>query len=128
MTRRVTSILIVLALAMSGLAECAGWQMTPAARQACCSQEQHCPMHDQHGSSFERAVSQADADRCCASSERGDSTPRTSSVAAGITLAVLASPIPVRVPQLIVGRAHGPALLAPASLVPKHLLLSVFLV
>lgn len=87
-----------------------------------------CPMHQQHGSG-NATVSQADADRCCASSERGDSTPAGSLFASSLTLAVLVSPLPtlMRVP-FVAHATRAELAAAPLSPVPKHLLFSTFLV
>jgi hypothetical protein len=103
---------------------------TPEARMACCSDDGPCPMHK---SEFEdgptRVVTQAEADRCCAASEHEDSTPSQSNAAFFVTLAIAVSPIPGLLPapeaHADIWRASVPI---PASHVPKHLLLSVFLV
>lgn len=97
---------------------------------ACCSDDGPCPMHK---SELEdgptRVVSQAEADRCCAASEHEDSTPSPSNAGFFLTLAVALSPIPALLPEPEphpdIWRASVPL---PASHVPKHLLLSVFLV
>jgi hypothetical protein len=76
-----------------------------------------------------RVVSQAEADRCCAASEPGDSAPSPTGPAFSVTLGVALRPDPVLLPepepQPDIWRASLPK---PASHVPKHLLLSVFLV
>ena len=77
-----------------------------------------------------RVISQAEADRCCASSEREDSAPSSPSfVLAVAALAPITSPVPFVVPEI------GSAIDAWRTLVPipvthvsKHLLLSVLLV
>ena len=97
---------------------------------ACCLNGA-CPMHqsDEHGQDSADPVSQAEADSCCVASESADPTP-TSPVFA----MVLPSAIPVQqlfafVSPLIlmVNAAREPIPLS-GSLVPKHLLLSVFLI
>lgn len=127
--RRTTVALFIVALGANEWAPCAGWQPTPEARQACCAKGGQCLMHQQRGSTERTVVSQADADRCCAASEEHDSTPSSSSVASGITVAVLVSPFPVlalaHTAQRLDSRAPAPASPKP---VPKHLLFSVFLV
>jgi len=74
-------------------------------------------------------VTQAQADTCCAGSERNDSTTtRTTFVSSGTaTLVVAMAPVVVApiVPALEEWRALVPL---PVSPVPKHLLLSVLLV
>src|SRR5262249_11862644 len=74
---RFAAITMVLVLLGGHLAECQGWLSTPEARMACCANEQECPMHNagQHSSASNHRISQSDADRCCATSERGESTP-----------------------------------------------------
>ena len=121
----------VLMLGVGDLAVCAGWRATPEARMACCQDEATCPMHhsESHGSRSKHLITQAQADDCCAGSERNESaTTRTSFVASAIVALVPAS-IPLVVtlnaPALQAWRAFVPL---PVSPVPKHLLLSVLLV
>src|SRR5215813_2148240 len=81
---------MVLVLVGSHLAECQGWLSTAEARMTCCANEQECPMHKagQHSSGSNHRISQSDADRCCATSEHGDSMPTSvkASVADGPAL------------------------------------------
>lgn len=74
---RFAAITIILVLVGGYLAECQGWLSTAEARMACCADEQECPMHKagQHSSGPNHGISQSDADRCCATSDRGESTP-----------------------------------------------------
>jgi hypothetical protein len=74
-------------------------------------------------------ISQAEADRCCASSERDELAPSSPSFVLTVALALLTPPVPFVVPQI------GPALETWRTVVPiaathvsKHLLLSVLLV
>jgi len=103
---------------------------TPEARMACCSDDGLCPMHkpdSEDGST--RVVTQAEADRCCAASEHEDSAPSPTGPRFFLTLAVVLSPIPALLPEpqphRDIWRASLPL---PTDSVPKHLLLSVFLV
>jgi len=85
---------------------------------------------ESHGSRSKPHVTQAQADNCCAGSERNDSaTTRTSFVASGLIVALVPATIPLivmpKAPALEEWRAFVPL---PVSPVPKHLLLSVFLV
>jgi hypothetical protein len=122
---------MVFALIGGHLAECQGWLSTAEARMACCANEQECPMHKagQHSSGPNQRVSQSDADRCCATSEHGDSMPSfvKASVADGLALipvslgGVLASAA-TRFDNLI-EQVSGP----PTSR-SRHVLLSVFLI
>jgi hypothetical protein len=86
-------------------------------------------MHRSGGeeSTPQTVITQAQADSCCASAERSDSTPSTSSNVAGFPVALVTPQIPALRPDVAVFRARS----APAtdvSPVPKHLLLSVFLI
>lgn len=76
-----------------------------------------------------RVMSQAEADRCCASSERDESGLSSASFVLAVALAPIASPVSFVVPEI------GSAIEAWRTLVPiptthvsKHLLLSVLLV
>ena len=113
-------------------AVCAGWLSTPEARMACCAEGHECPMHkgDSHGSASGRVLTQAQADSCCASSERKNSDQSNPSFAAAITAAVLGVGIvlPVSVPALVLSDAWRTSAPIPIAPVPKHVLLSVFLV
>jgi hypothetical protein len=86
-------------------------------------------MHTSDNSSAsQRVITQADS--CCASSEREDSTPSTPNVAALVSIAVLGTGItlPVSVPALVLSDSWRAVVPIPSTPVPKHLLLSVFLV
>jgi hypothetical protein len=130
-SRRASAILVTLALVAGQGGVCAGWMPTPEARMACCSANGPCPMHksDSEDDGSKRVVSQAEADRCCAASEHEDSTPSQSNAAFFVTLAVALSPIPGLLPapeaHADIWRASVPI---PTGHVPKHVLLSVFLV
>ena len=129
--RRLTAIAAVLTLSVGNLAVCAGWRGTPEARMACCQDESTCPMHksDGHGSAPRHQLTQAQADTCCAGSEQNElTTTRTALVSS--SMAALAPPtlqlvVSALVPSLDEWRALVPLRV---SAVPKHLLLSVFLV
>jgi hypothetical protein len=128
--RRLVAIAAVLTLCVGNLAVCAGWQATPEARMACCRNEATCPMHksESHDSGSKHTVTQAQADNCCAGSERTHSTTTNSTfVLSGIVaLAPVTMPVVTpNVPALQEWRAFVPL---PVPPVPKHLLLSVFLV
>jgi hypothetical protein len=122
---------MVLVLVGGHLAECQGWRSTAEARMACCANEEECPMHKagQHSSVPSHRISQSDADRCCATSERGNSMPISvkGGVADGLAL------IPVSLAGVLtsatirfdspVEQGSGP----PTSR-SRHVLLSVFLI
>jgi hypothetical protein len=128
---RLSAVLVCLGLIAGNAAVCAGWLPTPEARMACCTGDEPCPMHksdsDEHGA--KRVISQAEADGCCASSEREDSAPSSSSFLSSLVFAPAPSPVPFATPNTDratdVWRTLVPI---PASHVSKHLLLSVFLV
>ena len=82
------------------------------------------------GESHATSVTQAEADSCCAVSERETSNPPTATVAIAISMAVLGSGIvmPASVPALVLSdewRTFPPITTAPVA---RHVLLSVFLV
>jgi len=126
--RRVASVACLLALAQSAVAQCAGWQATPAARLQCC-QDGACPLHHRAGGVSRAQLTQAAADDCCARSQRHESSPSGTPFAATMTLAVL-QPLP----PVVLSLAPAMPLSAPwetpspPAHVPKHLLLSVLLV
>jgi hypothetical protein len=104
----------------------------PEARMACCADGGECPMHkgESHRSGSERVLTQAQADSCCASSERKNSNQSSPTFAAAITAAVLGSGIvlPDNVPALVLSDGWRTSAPMPVAPVPKHVLLSVFLV
>lgn len=129
-SKRLSAVLLTLALAAGQAGVCAGWMATPEARMACCSDDGPCPMHKSESEDGPtRVVTQAEADRCCAASEHEDSTPSQSNAGFFLTLAVALSPIPGLLPapeaHADIWRASVPI---PTGHVPKHVLLSVFLV
>src|SRR5262245_29579833 len=97
---------------------------------ACCVDES-CPMHnDAHHSGSGRVVTQQQADNCCAASERKPSSQSGELQINAISSAALGAgmPLPARVPALVLSDAWRTVLPVPSTPVPKHLLLSVFLV
>jgi hypothetical protein len=130
--RRAAALAVMLALAVAGSAECSGWQATPEARMACCTGRGRCPMHpaDESGRRPARVVTQAQADSCCAASNTDGSTSSTvtfplslsAALAAGTT-AILTPAMPPA-PSFDAWRTHVPL---PLGHVPKHVLLSVYL-
>ena len=131
LSRRLAALVLALSFSAGHLAECSGWQATGEARMACCVEGVACPMHksDSTDSTLGRVVTQADADSCCAASEGDHSTPSVSSF--GLTVAVAI--VPVTLPAIEAVISSRPAswrtvVPPPADSVPRHLLLSVFLV
>jgi len=99
---------------------------------SCCTESGDCPMHTRHPHHSAKVilVSQAQADSCCASSERHDSDSSTPTSIVVISSAVLGPGIvvPATVPALVLSNAWRTAAPSPLAPVPKHVLLSVFLV
>jgi hypothetical protein len=128
---RLSVVFLALALAAGQAGVCAGWMPTPEARMACCSGDGPCPMHksDSEDDGSKRVVSQAEADRCCAASERDDSAPSPTGPAFSVTLPIALSPVSSLIlepePHPDIWRASVPI---PTTHVPKHVMLSVFLV
>jgi hypothetical protein len=131
LTRRLAAMAAVLTLCVGNVSVCAGWQPTPEARMACCTNGTRCPMHksESRGSGSTHVISQAQADSCCAaaSSRTQASTADLAFVLSNATAlpASASVVVPVAVPALQEWRALVPL---PVSPVPKHLLLSVLLV
>jgi len=129
--RRLTSILLSLALCVGNVVVCAGWAPTPEARMACCRDGQACPMHKGKPHGPVRTLTQSEADACCAASEDHQrSSPSTPTFAAAISVAVLGTSVvmPASVPPLVRTDGWRPVSPSPPAPVPKHVLLSVFLV
>ena len=125
------AVLATLALLAGSPAVCAGWLPTPEARMACCTDDEHCPMQaaaaGEHGAAH--AVSQADADRCCAAAEREDAAPSSTPSLPSAALAPVAAPLAFSAIDLETAHdAWRPAARLPAAHVPRHLLLSVLIV
>ena len=127
--KRAIASVAALIITAGSWAECAGWQATPEARMACCVEGDACPMHKSEGSDSTASVSQAEADSCCAASTQDDSTPSSPNVVPTAPLAAVPNPILLVAPptraSLDFWRALSPL---PGAQVPKHLLLSVFLI
>jgi hypothetical protein len=128
--RSAAALLMSVTLMTSSMAVCAGWLPTPEARMDCCTNGDPCPMHESSNDNRHstRVITQDEADRCCASSERGDAAPSTAASAAVPHLAIVVAPVPFT--PFVDVIAHLPETAPPALLshVPKHLLLSVILV
>jgi hypothetical protein len=129
---RVSAIALSLTLIAVNATMCAGWAATPEARLACCSAGGGCPMHEarSHESNPTPTATQSHADDCCAASERRRTDRPDFTVGAVFSAATLTSVIGLAgcVPALDVTDRWRRT--APLSLgaVPRHVLLSVFLV
>ena len=131
LAHRLSAVVLCLGLVAGNAAVCAGWLATPEARMACCTGDGPCPMHksDSDDQGAMRVISQAEADRCCASSERDESAPSSPPFVLGVALAPLASPVPFVVPEIASAiAAWRTGVPISATHVSKHLLLSVLLV
>ena len=99
---------------------------------ACCADGVACPMHkgDAHDSSHQQVIPQAQADACCAASESRHSNQSAPSFITVNSSAVLGAGVvlPAPVPSLVVSDAWRAAAPVPIAAVPRHVLLSVFLV
>ena len=129
---RFAALALALGLGAGNVAVCAGWLPTPEARMACCADEAECPMHqgDSHRSGSARVLTQAQADSCCAAAEGPHSNQLNPSIVTAITAAVLGVGVvlPANVPALMLSDAWRTSVPIPIAPVPKHVLLSVFLV
>ncbi len=122
---------MILVLATSNLAVCAGWLATPEARMACCTEGGSCPMHKagSHDASAQRVVTQAEADTCCAASEQHDSAPSSQIFSLSVALAVHPSPNPfVSASATAQPATWRQVVPVPGARLPKYLRLSVLLV
>ena len=128
--RRVSAVLLVLALAGFNSGLCAGWAPTPDARMACCTVGDTCPMHasDTHPHGQPQAVTQSEADSCCAASEQGNTTPSSSPFVLHAAIALADAPVELVAPASLPLAASRSTVPLPGASVPKHVLLSVFLV
>jgi hypothetical protein len=132
LAQRLAALALTFALVAGNAAICAGWMPTPEARMACCADGAECPMHkgDSHRSGSERVPTQAQADSCCASSEGKSSNQSNPTFVAAITATVLGggTVLAANVPALVLSDGWRTSAPTPVAAVPKHILLSVFLV
>lgn len=130
-SRQLSSVALTLALLAGNVAVCAGWVPTPEARMACCSAGNACPMHREDRQSNDGdPVTQAQADSCCAAAEREHSNHSSPLALVVISSAVLGSGVfvPMTAPALVTRDKWRTVAPTPITAVPKHVLLSVFLV
>ena len=85
---------------------------------------------DSHHSGSDRIPTQAQADSCCAVSEGKTSSQSNPAFVAAITVAVLGAGtvLPANVPPLVLSDSWRTSAPMPGAPVPKHVLLSVYLV
>jgi hypothetical protein len=129
---RFAIVLLAVALVGGQTSVCAGWAATPEARMACCAEGGHCPMHraEPHDLGSGRVLTQIEADNCCAASEREESSPSAPTFVATISPAVLGPGVvlPASVPARVLSDNWRTVTPVPTTPVPRHVLLSVFLV
>ena len=116
-----------LAMVTNLVAQCTGGAVSPEARMACCKEGIACPMHGSESEgSGTRTVSQAQADSCCGTSNDRQSAPASSILVASLPApAVTLEPLPPAPPTFDRWRTPVPLDTSP---VPKHVLLSTFLI
>jgi len=129
--RRVLAFALALTLLGANGALCAGWAATPEARMACCA-DADCPMHrgSREASQSAHALTQAEADACCAKSEsrQADTSSPTAVVALAAPVLDAGLVLPPSLPARISVDAWRRDAARVVSPVPRHILLSVFLV
>jgi len=129
---RLWALVLALALMPGNAAVCAGWTPSPEARMACCEGTDPCPMHDggTHASGSHHQPSQSQADQCCVASERDTPNQSMPMTVQGPATPVLGTSVllPLHVPTLVRTDAWRTVTPLLVTLVPRHLLLAVFLV
>jgi hypothetical protein len=132
LVQRLSAFVLTLALIAGNAAVCAGWMPSPQARMACCAEGGACPMHKgaSHSTSSGRVITQVQADNCCASSEHKNSGQPNPTFVAAISRAILGTGVvmPASIPALVLSDGWRPDAPTPAGPIPRHVLLSVFLV
>jgi hypothetical protein len=132
MARGLSSVALILVLLAGNTAVCAGWAFSPQARMACCADGDACPMHKgtAHTSDVGQSLSQDQADACCGASEQQQSNQSVQPFITAISSAVLGAGVivPAPVPALVASDAWRTVVPIPRAHIPKHVLLSVFLV
>jgi hypothetical protein len=132
LVQRFAALALAFGLVAGNAAICAGWLPTPEARMACCADGAECPMHkgESHNSASGRVLTQAQADSCCAAAEGQKSTESNASFVTAIAAAVpgVLVVLPATVPALVLSDAWRTSAPIPIGPVPRHVLLSVFLV
>ena len=118
--------------AQGGPLLCQGWLPTAEARMACCEDEALCPMHakQSNGSGTARAVTQEEADDCCAWSEQQQPSGTHETVAVPVSSAVLGSgvAVPAAVPRLMLTDDWRTASPDPSPPLDRSVLHSTFLI
>jgi hypothetical protein len=128
--RRALAFALTLTLFGANGVLCAGWAATPEARMECCA-DADCPMHkgDPAASPSARALTQAEADACCAVSERkqSESSSPTAVVYLAAPVLEVGVVLPPSLPARLLAETWRRDAASVVSPVPRHILLSVFL-
>ena len=128
-SRRIATLVVTLGLLTGAWRPCAGWEATPEARMSCCLRKASCAKHKAASPDAVTIVGQADADTCCAASERPDpyQSPSVALAPPVFTPLVGLFAEPPVIPVRGVVWRRPPPLLASRD-TSTHLLLSVFLI
>jgi hypothetical protein len=127
---RLTAVLLATLVTAAGqVAICGSWKPVPEARMACCNGASTCPMRGRDaGWHASHRVSQADADACCAVSDRHEAPP-AAAFALPAPIATALAALPAFEPVVIEARrARADESPPPGPAVPRHILFSVLLV
>jgi len=129
--RRLYALILAVALVTGQTGLCAGWLPTAEARMDCCA-DGSCPMHkgEHHHTNSGSSITQAEADACCASAKEAPSGPSAPTAASAVSIAVLGpgTLTPATTPALVLSdfwRVDAPV---PLDSLPRHVLLSTFLI
>lgn len=128
MIRRLAAIAAIVSISAGSFSICARWDASAEARMACCASGDSCPMHhsDSEQDAAAIALTQADADRCCAAGQEGD--PGSVAVSVAVAAVPICRPdVLYEPPVVFVGRSRPTAPLESRH-VPTYVLLSVFLI
>jgi hypothetical protein len=130
--QRLAALALTFGLVAGNAAICAGWMPTAEARMACCADGGECPMHKGNSPSSRSGsvLTQRQADNCCASAESQRSNQSNPSFVTAITATVLGVGVvlPTSVPALVLSDAWRTSAPIPIAPVPRHVLLSIFLI
>jgi hypothetical protein len=128
-SRRIATLVVTLGLLAGAWRPCAGWEATPEARMSCCLRKASCAKHKGASNTALTMARQAEADACCAASERPDpyQSPSVALAPPVFTPLVGLFAEPPIIPVRGVVWHRPPPLLANRD-TSTHLLLSVFLI
>lgn len=126
--RRVAASALILIVSVGGLGCCAAWAASADAEMGRRADGDACPMHQAPNPDDTTTALQA-TESCCPPVARADATPAVAPFAPMTVLAPAVGPASFVVPSTGHPRqAQQAPAFVPGSPVPKHLLLSVFLI